>query len=118
MIFYSSLINLMNEKIRILSTVSLYHALNDGTVAVIPILFPIFKVIFNLSYTEIGIISGGGLLFSIITQFMIGRISDGENSQKLLSLGIFVISISLILLTKAQGFFSLLLLMFFFKIWF
>jgi len=115
MIFYSSLINLMNEKIRILSTVSLYHALNDGTVAVIPILFPIFKVIFNLSYTEIGIISGGGLLFSIITQFMIGRISDGKNSQKLLSLGIFVISISLILLTKAQGFFSLLLLMFFLR---
>jgi FSR family fosmidomycin resistance protein-like MFS transporter len=106
----------MNEKNKILSTVSLYHALNDGTVAAIPILFPIFKSIFNLSYTEIGIITGGGLLLSIIAQLMIGRISDGKNSQTLLSLGIFIISISLILLTKAQGFFSLLLLMFFLRI--
>ena len=71
----------MNEKNKILSTVSLYHALNDGTVAAIPILFPIFKAIFNLSYTEIGIITGGGLLLSIIAQLMIGRISDGKNSQ-------------------------------------
>ena len=116
MIFYSNLINLMNEKTRILSTVSMYHALNDGTVAVIPILFPIFKTIFNLSYTEIGIITGGGLLLSIIAQLMIGRISDGKNSQTLLSLGILIISISLLLLTKTKGFFSLLLLMFFLRL--
>ena len=105
----------MEEKKRILSTVSLYHGLNDGTVAVIPILFPIFKVVFNLSYTEIGIITGGGLLFSIIAQLMIGRISDGKNSQISLSIGIIVISLSLLLLTKAQGFFSLLLLMLFLR---
>lgn len=106
----------MSEKIRILSTVSQYHALNDGTVAAIPILFPIFKEIFNLSYTEIGIITGGGLLLSIIVQLMIGRISDGKNSQTLLSLGILIISFSLLLLTKAQDFFTLLLLMFVLRI--
>ena len=106
----------MNEKNKILSAVSLYHALNDGTVAAIPILFPIFYVIFNLSYTEIGIISGGGLLLSIIAQLMIGRVSDGKNSQTMLSLGIFIISISLLLLTKAQGFFSLLFFMFFLRL--
>lgn len=116
MILYSNLINLMSEKIRILSTVSQYHALNDGTVAAIPILFPIFKEIFNLSYTEIGIITGGGLLLSIIVQLMIGRISDGKNSQTLLSLGILIISFSLLLLTKAQDFFTLLLLMFVLRI--
>ena len=106
----------MKEKNKILSTVSIYHALNDGTVAVIPILFPIFKAIFNLSYTEIGIITGGGLLLSIIAQLMIGRISDGKNSQTMLSLGIFIISLSLIFLTEAQGFFSLLFLMFFLRL--
>ena len=106
----------MNEKIRILSTVSLYHALNDGTIAVIPILFPIFRVIFNLSYTEIGIITGGGLLINIIVQLMIGRISDGKNSRTMLSLGILLISISMLVLTKAQGFISLLFLMFFLRI--
>jgi FSR family fosmidomycin resistance protein-like MFS transporter len=106
----------MNEKNKILSTVSIYHALNDGTVAAIPILFPIFKAIFNLSYTEIGIITGGGLLLSIIAQLMIGRISDGKNSQTMLSLGIFIISLSLIILTEARGFFSLLFLMFFLRL--
>jgi len=107
----------MEEKIKILSTVSLYHALNDGSVAIIPILFPIFKTIFNLSYTQIGIITGGGLLINIIAQLMIGRISDGKNSRTMLSLGILIISISILLLTKTQGFFSLLIFMFFFKNW-
>lgn len=102
----------MEEKIKILSTVSLYHALNDGSVAIIPILFPIFKTIFNLSYTQIGIITGGSLLIHIIAQLMIGRISDGKNSRTMLSLGILLISISILLLTKAQGFFSLILIMF------
>lgn len=106
----------MEEKIKILSTVSLYHALNDGSVAIIPILFPIFKTIFNLSYTQIGIITGGGLLINIIAQLMIGRISDGKNSRTMLSLGILIISISILLLTKTQGFFSLLIFMFFLRI--
>lgn len=105
----------MNEKIRILSTVSSYHALNDGSVAIIAILFPIFKTIFNLSYTQIGIITGGGLLINIIAQLIIGRISDGKNSRTMLSLGILLISISIFLLTKAQGFYSLILLMFFIR---
>ena len=69
----------MHSKTRILSTVSLYHALNDGSVAIIPILFPIFKTNFNLNYTQIGIITSIGLLISIIAQLLIGRTSDGKN---------------------------------------
>ena len=102
----------MEEKTRILSTVSIYHALNDGTVALIPLLFTIFKEIFNLSYTQIGVIAGGSLLIHIIAQLMIGRASDGKNSRTLLSLGILLISISILLLTTAQGFVTLILIMF------
>ena len=51
MILYSKLINLMKEKNKILSTVSLYHAINDGTLAAIPVLFTIFYVIFNHGIT-------------------------------------------------------------------
>jgi len=106
----------MDEKLRILSTVSMYHALNDGTVAAIPILFPIFRIIFNLSYTQIGIITGGSLLIHIIFQLMIGRVSDGKNSRTMLSFGILLISISMLLFTQTNGFYSLILIMFLLRI--
>ena len=103
----------MKDKIRVLATVGTYHAVNDGSIAAIPILFPIFKIIFNLSYTQIGIITGGSLLIHLIFQLIIGRVSDGKNSGTMLSLGILLMSTSLLLLTKAQGYYSLLILIFF-----
>ena len=106
----------MDGKIKILATVGSFHAINDGALAAIPILFPIFREIFNLSYTQIGIITGGSLFISIIAQLLIGRYSDGKNSRTMLSLGILFLCISLYLLTKAQGFFSLLLLVFLLRV--
>ena len=50
----------MKDKHDILLTIGIYHAFNDGSVVVIPILLPVFKEMFNLSYTQIGIITGGG----------------------------------------------------------
>ena len=102
----------MNDKHRILSTVGIYHAFNDGSIAVIPLLFPIFKVLFNLSYTQIGVITGGGLLIILIAQIFIGRISDRKNFRTLLSIGILLLSGSLLLLTQTQGFLTLLLFIF------
>ena len=102
----------MKEKNRILSTVSIYHALNDGSVAVIAILFPIFKSSFNLSYTQIGIITGGGLFINLVAQLIIGRIADGKSSRIFLSIGILLISISLLLLAHSKDFLSLLLFIF------
>ena len=99
----------MNEKRRILATVSMYHAINDGAVAVVPILFPIFKSIFNLSYTEIGIITGTGLLVNLIAQLILGNISDGKNTRTMLSLGVLLISISLFLITFTNGFIALII---------
>ena len=102
----------MNEKNKILSTVGLYHALNDGTVAAIPILFPIFREIFDLSYTQIGIITGGSLIIHIFSQLLLGRFSDGKNSRTLLSFGILLTSISMLLFTQANGFYTLIMIMF------
>ena len=45
----------MKDKNIILTTVSMYHALNDGATSVILLLFPIFKEIYNLNYTQIGL---------------------------------------------------------------
>ena len=102
----------MNEKLRILSTVSIYHALTDGSICVISILFPIFKSMFDLSYTQVGIITGGGLLITLIAQLIIGRMADGKNFNMLLSTGVLLTSLSLLLLTRSQGFAMLILFIF------
>ena len=83
---------IMDDKHRILSTVGLHHAFNDGSVVVIPLLFPIFKMLFNLSYTQVGVITGGGLLVTLIANILIGRISDRKNFRTLLSIGIILLS--------------------------
>ncbi|MCK4364465.1 MAG: MFS transporter [Thermoplasmatales archaeon] len=102
----------MNNKNKILSTVGIYHGFNDGAVVIIPILFPVFKVLFNLSYTQIGIITGGGLLITLITQIFIGLLSDKKNRRMILSLGVLFLSASLLLLTQIQGFLTLLVFIF------
>ena len=101
----------MNEKTRILSTVSMYHAINDGSISVIPILFPILKTAFDLSYTQVGIITSSGLLLTLIAQIIIGRISDGKNCLSYLSMGVLLISFSMLLVTQSKGFFTLMLFM-------
>ena len=102
----------MNNKNRILSAVGIYHGFNDGAVVIIPILFPVFKVLFNLSYTQIGIITGGGLLITLITQIFIGLLSDKKNRRMILSAGVLFLSASLLLLTQIQGFLTLLVFIF------
>ena len=102
----------MKDKNKILSTVSIYHAFNDGVVVVIPLLFPIFKIMFDLSYTQIGVITGGGLLVTLVMQLLIGRISDRKNRVFLLSFGILLMSGSVLLLTNVRGFITLMLFVF------
>ena len=102
----------MDDKNKILLTIGLYHAFNDGSVVVIPLLFPIFKALFDLSYTQVGVITGGGLLIVLITQIFIGRISDQKNFRTLLSIGILLLSASMLLITQTQGFLTLLLFIF------
>jgi len=100
----------MNDKLRVLAVVSIYHALNDGTVTVVPLLYPIFRELYSLSYTQIGIITGSGLLVTLFAQLYFGRKADGKNFNTLLSLGVIITCASLLLLTKSFDFFSLLVL--------
>ncbi|HUT00354.1 MAG TPA: MFS transporter [Candidatus Thermoplasmatota archaeon] len=105
----------MNQQSRILSTVSLIHAINDGSVAVISILFPIFKDLFQLSYTQIGFITGGGLFITLVAQLFLGRIADGKNVNSFLLTGLLLTSVSLLLLSFSNGFIALLFLVFFMR---
>ncbi len=102
----------MNDKHSILSTVSLFHGFNDGALAVIPLLFPILKEMFNLSYTQIGFITGGGLAISLFTEIAVGRAFDSNNSRTLLISGVLILSGSMFMLSLSQNFFTLVLLVF------
>lgn len=100
---------------RILSTVSLIHAINDGSVAVISILFPIFKELFDLSYTQVGIITGGGLFITLVAQLLLGRLADGKNVNSFLLTGLLLTSFSLILLAFSNAFITLISFIFFMR---
>jgi FSR family fosmidomycin resistance protein-like MFS transporter len=106
----------MNDKNSILTTVSIYHALNDGAISVVPLLFPIFKDIYNLNYTQIGLITSLSLFIHLIAQLYIGRISDGKNFRTLLSFGILLASISLLVLIETKDFLTLLIFLIFLRI--
>ncbi len=105
----------MKQQGKILSTVSLIHAVNDGSTAVISILFPIFKELFHLSYTQIGIITGGGLFITLIAQLALGRLADGKNVNSFLLTGVVLTSLSLVLLSFSTGFLTLICFIFFMR---
>jgi MFS family permease len=105
----------MTQQGRILSTVSLIHAINDGSVAVISILFPIFKELFDLTYTQVGIITGGGLFITLVAQLILGRMADGKNVNSFLLTGLLLTSSSLVLLTFSNAFITLIFFIFFMR---
>ncbi len=101
----------MKEQGRILWTVAIIHAINDGSIAAVSVLFPVFRDLFHLSYTEVGIITGGGLLLTLIGQLVFGRIADGKNVNTFLLTGLFLTGISMFLLTLSRSFLTLILFM-------
>jgi FSR family fosmidomycin resistance protein-like MFS transporter len=105
----------MRPQNSILSTVSLIHAINDAAVAVISILFPIFKELFSLSYTQVGIITGGGLFITLIGQLFLGRMADGKNVKMFLLTGLGFTTLSLLLLTLSNAFLTLIVFIFFLR---
>jgi len=71
--------------------------------------------LFQLNYTQIGIITGGGLFITLIAQLLLGRLADGKNVNSFLLTGLFLTSISLVLLTFSTGYLTLLLFIFFMR---
>jgi FSR family fosmidomycin resistance protein-like MFS transporter len=101
----------MKEPGKILWTVAIIHAINDGSVAAVSVLFPVFLELFHLSYTQVGIITGGGLFLTLIGQLVFGRIADGKNVNSFLLTGLFLTGVSMFLLTLSRNFLTLILFM-------
>jgi len=107
--------HIMTQQGKILASVSLVHAINDASTAVISILFPIFKELFHLNYTQVGIITGGGLFVTLVGQLVLGRLADGKNVNAFLLTGLFLTSLALVLLSFSTGFLTLICFIFFIR---
>jgi MFS family permease len=68
-----------------------------------------------LSYTQVGIITGGGLFITLVAQLFLGRIADGKNVNSFLLTGLLLTSLSLLLLTFSNAFITLIFFIFFMR---
>lgn len=93
---------------RVLYVVALNHATNDGSVYLLSSLFPIVLSIFNISVLQVGIIVAVGYMVNVLFQPVVGHYSEGRDPGKLLAIGIFIISVSIVSFVFATGFSSLL----------
>jgi len=93
----------------VLFTISFAHLLNDLMQAVIPAVYPVLKTNYNLSYTQIGIITFTFQLTASILQPFVGLYTDKKPQPYSLSIAMLLTMTGLILLSMASGFTSILL---------
>ena len=104
-------------KNRILLSASLFHALNDATTVVVPMVFPLLYGRGSLitSYSQIGLLSNLGLLTTLLVQFLVVKLSC-HIEYKTLLLWSFVGIISLACLPLASSFLTLLAFFLFMRV--
>lgn len=95
---------------KILVSASLFHALNDATAVTVPMIFPLlFSQQFIIKkYSDIGILSYLGLLVTFLFQLVIAHHAHKFEYRYMVLLSIAGISFSLLLITLAESFVSML----------
>ena len=99
-------------KKRILFSASLFHAFNDSSTVIVPMIFPVlFSQQFILEkYSHIGILSNLGLLTTFLFQIVIANYAHKFEYKYLLLFSALGISVSVLLITLSENFVSLLFL--------
>jgi len=98
-------------KKRILFSASLFHAFNDASTVIVPMIFPLLysqKFIIE-KYSDIGIISNLGLLTTFLFQIVIANLAHKFEYKNLLLLSSFGIALSVLLITLSVNMVSMLL---------
>lgn len=105
-------------KNRILLSASLFHALNDATTVVVPMVFPLLYGRGSLitSYSQIGLLSNLGLLTTLLVQFLVVKLSCHIEYKTLLLWSFVGIGISLACLPLASSFLTLLAFFLFMRV--
>lgn len=96
---------------RILASVSLFHACNDGSTVVLPAVFPLLYTQGTLirSYSDIGTTILVGLVIAVVFQAWVGWVAKTRHSGNWLALDALIVGISFLLLTGAASFWMLML---------
>lgn len=92
----------------ILFTISFTHLLNDMLQAVIPSVYPLFKTEFNLSFSQIGLITLTYQLTASLLQPFVGHYSDLKPKPYSLAIGMGFTLIGLIFIAMAASFAAIL----------
>jgi len=97
-------------KNRILLSASLFHALNDATTVVVPMVFPLLygRSPLLTNYSQIGVLSNLGLLTTLFVQFLVVKLSFHIEYKTLMLWSFIGISLSLALVPLASSFLTLL----------
>jgi len=82
----------------------LYHALNDGSLAVFLAALPVIRVAVGLSFVEIGTILSLGLLATVLMQFVFGFLADQGYARKGLVVGLVSIAVIDLFFTRAGNY--------------
>ena len=77
----------MNEDSRRLLALSIYHCVNDGSLAIFAAVLPVMRLGLGLDFVQIGTILGAGLLATMILQILFGSLSDKGHASEVLILG-------------------------------
>jgi FSR family fosmidomycin resistance protein-like MFS transporter len=97
-------------KKRILFSASLFHAFNDSSTVIVPMIFPLLysQQFIIKKYSDIGILSNLGLLTTFLLQIGIANYAHKFEYKHLLLFSALGISVSVLLLTLSVNFVSLL----------
>ncbi|WP_143773945.1 MFS transporter [Niastella vici] len=93
----------------ILFTISFTHLLNDMMQSVIPAIYPMIKQNFNLSFTEIGLITFTFQLTASLLQPFVGHYTDKTPRPYSLAIGMGFTLTGIILLSLASSFVAILI---------
>ncbi|MEN6312543.1 MAG: MFS transporter, partial [Acidobacteriota bacterium] len=104
-------------KNRILLSASLFHALNDATTVVVPMIFPLLygRGAIITSYAQIGLMSNLGLLTTLLVQFLAVKLSFHVEYRTMMLWSFLGICLSLALIPLASSFLGLLVFFIFMR---
>lgn len=77
----------MNDGSRMLHALSVFHCMNDGSLALFASALPVMRLSLGLSFVEIGTILSLGLVATMLLQFIFGSLSDIGHADRALVLG-------------------------------
>ena len=77
----------MNDDSRMLHALSVFHCMNDGSLALFASALPVMRLSLGLSFVEIGTILSLGLVATMLLQFIFGSLSDIGHADRALVLG-------------------------------